>query len=542
MAVCPRHGWSFIRIPDKESLITESGKLQTLDILLCRLKTQGHRVLIYSQMTRMIDLLEEYMVYRKHTYMRLDGSSKISERRDMVADFQSRTDIFVFLLSTRAGGLGINLTAADTVIFYDSDWNPTVDQQAMDRAHRLGQTKQVTVYRLICQGSIEERILQRAKEKSEIQRVVISGGNFKPDTLKPKEVVGLLLDDDELENKLRFRQEEKRDLEECSKVKDRKRKREKYAEKVQKKGEESEPKRGKEVNLVIAHAPSADNSNLSADGEDSFISVDMDSAMPSPFSERESMRDGTSTGEPKAINGQRIEMRDAQTLKRRGKRRLLRAGVSRGADRKASGWDHSGQRPSIELQTGSLPPPDAEGDESSSDMLVIVDDLASSSAHQSRATNSPASVSGSVSDNVNGISAQDTAGPGRGRSGRSRGRPKGSGGGAKSAGKGRGRKSTAGSAAAIAGAMAGAAAASAAAYAAYGYSMGKGLPTAGTLQPALGRSGAAPAASSPAFSPGSSSSPQAKRGASTPSPHKHSAHAGHGSARKGKGPAGPGSQ
>lgn len=111
------------------------------------------------------------MWHRKHRYMRLDGSSKISARRDMVADFQKRDDIFVFLLSTRAGGLGINLTAADTVIFYDSDWNPTVDQQAMDRAHRLGQTKQVTVYRLICKGTIEERILQRAREKSEVSGV-----------------------------------------------------------------------------------------------------------------------------------------------------------------------------------------------------------------------------------------------------------------------------------------------------------------------------------------------------------------------------------
>ncbi|TDH00275.1 hypothetical protein EPR50_G00186630 [Perca flavescens] len=484
MALYPRHGWSFIRIPDKESLITESGKLHTLDILLSRLKAQGHRVLIYSQMTRMIDLLEEYMVYRKHTYMRLDGSSKISERRDMVADFQSRTDIFVFLLSTRAGGLGINLTAADTVIFYDSDWNPTVDQQAMDRAHRLGQTKQVTVYRLICQGSIEERILQRAKEKSEIQRVVISGGNFKPDTLKPKEVVSLLLDDDELEKKLRQRQEEKRQLEECSKVKERKRKREKYAEKQQKKNnEESEVKKKREVNLVISHAPSADNSNLSADGDDSFISVEMDSAMPSPFSE--------------------ISL-------------------------------------SSELQPGSLPP-DADADESSSDMLVIVDDPVSS-APQSRATNSPSSVSGSVSDNMNGVSASETISPGRGRSGRSRGRPKGSGGGAKSGGKGRGRKSTAGSAAAMAGAMAGAAAASAAAYAAYGYSVSKaGLAASSPLQPSLGRSG-----TSPAFNPSRSSSPQAKGGASTPSPNKQLAHShhhsSHGTVRKGKGPGGPGAR
>ncbi|XP_034084375.1 LOW QUALITY PROTEIN: chromatin-remodeling ATPase INO80 [Gymnodraco acuticeps] len=483
MALYPRHGWSYIRIPDKESLITDSGKLHTLDILLSRLKNQGHRVLIYSQMTRMIDLLEEYMVYRKHIYMRLDGSSKISERRDMVADFQSRTDIFVFLLSTRAGGLGINLTAADTVIFYDSDWNPTVDQQAMDRAHRLGQTKQVTVYRLICQGSIEERILQRAKEKSEIQRVVISGGNFKPDTLKPKEVVSLLLDDDELEKKLRQRQDEKKQLEECSKVKERKRKREKYAEK-HKKNEETENKKKKEVNLVISHAHSADNSNLSADGDDSFISMDMDSAMPSPFSE--------------------ISL-------------------------------------SSELQPGSLPP-DADADESSSDMLVIVDDPVSS-AHQSRATNSPSSVSGSASDNMNGVSASDAVSPGRGRSGRSRGRPKGSGGGTKSGGKGRGRKSTAGSAAAMAGAMAGAAAASAAAFAAYGYSVSKGLAASSPLQPSLGRSG-----TSPAFNPSRSSSPQARGGASTPSPHKQlapshqhhssSSSSSHGTVRKGKGPAG----
>ncbi|KAH9643982.1 hypothetical protein HF086_004243, partial [Spodoptera exigua] len=219
---------------DKNQLVSDAGKLTALDSLLKRLKERGHRVLIYSQMTKMIDLLEEYMWHRKHKYMRLDGSSKISARRDMVADFQARTDIFVFLLSTRAGGLGINLTAADTVIFYDSDWNPTVDQQAMDRAHRLGQTKQVTVYRLICKGTIEERIMQRAREKkgneillvlgistgkfcfcfASIQRMVISGGNFKPDTLKPKEVVSLLLDDEEIELKYRQKSEEKKMMEE----------------------------------------------------------------------------------------------------------------------------------------------------------------------------------------------------------------------------------------------------------------------------------------------------------------------------------------
>ncbi|NWI17988.1 INO80 ATPase, partial [Crypturellus soui] len=437
LGITPQNGWSFIRIPDKESLITDSGKLYALDLLLTRLKSQGHRVLIYSQMTRMIDLLEEYMVYRKHTYMRLDGSSKISERRDMVADFQNRNDIFVFLLSTRAGGLGINLTAADTVIFYDSDWNPTVDQQAMDRAHRLGQTKQVTVYRLICKGTIEERILQRAKEKSEIQRMVISGGNFKPDTLKPKEVVSLLLDDEELEKKLRQRQEEKRQQEETNRVKERKRKREKYAEK-KKKEDELDGKRKKEgMNLVIPFVPSADNSNLSADGDDSFISVD--SAMPSPFSE--------------------ISI-------------------------------------SSELHMGSIPP-----DESSNDMLVIVDDPASS-APQSRATNSPASITGSVSDTINGVSVQDTPLSGRGQSSRNRGRPKAANSGSKSTGKSRSRKSTAGSAAAMAGAKAGAAAASAAAYAAYGYNVSKGMSASSPLQTAIIRpSGLAD------FGPSSASSP-----------------------------------
>ncbi|KAJ1883984.1 putative DNA helicase ino80, partial [Kickxella alabastrina] len=136
-------GLTDIWMPSMDKLIRYSGKMAVLDRLLVRLKQEGHRVLLYFQMTKMIDLFEEYLAYRKYTYLRLDGSSKISDRRDMVMDWQTRDDIFIFLLSTRAGGLGINLTAADTVIFFESDWNPTVDSQAMDRAHRLGQTKQV---------------------------------------------------------------------------------------------------------------------------------------------------------------------------------------------------------------------------------------------------------------------------------------------------------------------------------------------------------------------------------------------------------------
>ncbi|KAK4775981.1 hypothetical protein SAY87_023942 [Trapa incisa] len=188
---------------DPSKLLTDSGKLQTLDLLLKRLRAENHRVLLFAQMTKMLNILEDYMNYRKYRYLRLDGSSTIMDRRDMVRDFQHRSDIFVFLLSTRAGGLGINLTAADTVIFYESDWNPTLDLQAMDRAHRLGQTKDVTVYRLICKETVEEKILQRAGQKNAVQQLVMTGKHVQGDLLAPEDVVSLLLDDAQLEQKLR---------------------------------------------------------------------------------------------------------------------------------------------------------------------------------------------------------------------------------------------------------------------------------------------------------------------------------------------------
>ncbi|XP_058204448.1 chromatin-remodeling ATPase INO80 isoform X1 [Rhododendron vialii] len=188
---------------DPAKMLTDSGKLQTLDILLKRLRAENHRVLLFAQMTKMLNIIEDYMNYRKYRYLRLDGSSTIMDRRDMVRDFQHRNDIFVFLLSTRAGGLGINLTAADTVIFYESDWNPTLDLQAMDRAHRLGQTKDVTVYRLICKETVEEKILQRASQKNAVQQLVMTGGHVQGDLLAPEDVVSLLIDDAQLEQKLK---------------------------------------------------------------------------------------------------------------------------------------------------------------------------------------------------------------------------------------------------------------------------------------------------------------------------------------------------
>ncbi len=201
-----RSRYTNIHVPSMRRFVTDSGKLAKLDQLLRELKHGGHRVLLYFQMTRMIDLMEEYLTYRNYKYLRLDGSTKLEDRRDTVHDFQTRPDIFIFLLSTRAGGLGINLTAADTVIFYDSDWNPTIDSQAMDRAHRLGQTKQVTVYRMITRSTIEERIRKRALQKEEVQRVVISGGsgagvdfNTRSKENRTKDIALWLADDEQAE-------------------------------------------------------------------------------------------------------------------------------------------------------------------------------------------------------------------------------------------------------------------------------------------------------------------------------------------------------
>ncbi|KAI0785971.1 SNF2 family N-terminal domain-containing protein [Abortiporus biennis] len=188
-----------MQVPEAKRLIYDSAKLARLDTLLQELKRGDHKVLVYFQMTRMMDLMEEYLIYRQYKYLRLDGSSKLEDRRDMVMEWQTRPDIFVFLLSTRAGGLGINLTAADTVIFYDHDWNPSNDAQAMDRAHRLGQTRQVTVYRLITKGTIDERIVQLARVKKDVQDIVVGNKNF-TDVTKPSEIVQLLLNEDQLTN------------------------------------------------------------------------------------------------------------------------------------------------------------------------------------------------------------------------------------------------------------------------------------------------------------------------------------------------------
>ncbi|XP_059772807.1 chromodomain-helicase-DNA-binding protein 1 isoform X2 [Balaenoptera ricei] len=157
-----------------QHLIRSSGKLILLDKLLIRLRERGNRVLIFSQMVRMLDILAEYLKYRQFPFQRLDGSIKGELRKQALDHFNAEgSEDFCFLLSTRAGGLGINLASADTVVIFDSDWNPQNDLQAQARAHRIGQKKQVNIYRLVTKGSVEEDILERAKKKMVLDHLVI---------------------------------------------------------------------------------------------------------------------------------------------------------------------------------------------------------------------------------------------------------------------------------------------------------------------------------------------------------------------------------
>ncbi|XP_036624511.1 chromodomain-helicase-DNA-binding protein 1-like isoform X1 [Trichosurus vulpecula] len=160
-----------------DHLIEASGKLYLLDKLLSFLYTRDHRVLLFSQMTHMLDILQDYMDYRGYSYERLDGSVRGEERHLAIKNF-GQQPIFVFLLSTKAGGVGMNLTAADTVIFVDSDFNPQNDLQAIARAHRIGQKKSVKIIRLIGRDTVEEIIYRRAASKLRLTNAIIEGGHL----------------------------------------------------------------------------------------------------------------------------------------------------------------------------------------------------------------------------------------------------------------------------------------------------------------------------------------------------------------------------
>ncbi|XP_061388669.1 helicase domino [Musca vetustissima] len=166
------------QFPDPRLIQYDCGKLQTLDGLLKQLKYNHHRVLIFTQMTKMLDVLEAFLNYHGHIYLRLDGATKVEQRQILMERFNTDKRIFCFILSTRSGGVGINLTGADTVIFYDSDWNPTMDAQAQDRCHRIGQTRDVHIYRLVSEKTIEVNILKKANQKRMLSDMAIEGGNF----------------------------------------------------------------------------------------------------------------------------------------------------------------------------------------------------------------------------------------------------------------------------------------------------------------------------------------------------------------------------
>ncbi|KAM9522859.1 chromodomain-helicase-DNA-binding protein 5-like isoform 5-T5 [Salvelinus alpinus] len=162
---------------DGNQLVKSSGKLTLLQKMLRKLKDEGHRVLIFSQMTKMLDLLEDFLEYEGYKYERIDGGVTGGLRQEAIDRFNAPgAQQFCFLLSTRAGGLGINLATADTVIIYDSDWNPHNDIQAFSRAHRIGQNKKVMIYRFVTRASVEERITQVAKRKMMLTHLVVRPG------------------------------------------------------------------------------------------------------------------------------------------------------------------------------------------------------------------------------------------------------------------------------------------------------------------------------------------------------------------------------
>lgn len=156
-----------------------AGKFELLDRILPKFRATGHRVLMFFQMTQIMNIMEDFLRLRGITYLRLDGSTKADDRSELLKEFNAPdSPYFCFLLSTRAGGLGLNLQTADTVIIYDSDWNPHQDLQAQDRAHRIGQKNEVRILRLISSKSVEEKILERAQFKLDMDGKVIQAGKF----------------------------------------------------------------------------------------------------------------------------------------------------------------------------------------------------------------------------------------------------------------------------------------------------------------------------------------------------------------------------
>ncbi|KAF8819138.1 SWI2/SNF2 SRCAP/Ino80 [Cardiosporidium cionae] len=167
--------------PFPSQLQDDSGKMIVLAKLMKSLHREGHRCLLFTQFTKLLDVLENFINFLGFTYVRLDGSTKVEMRQKIVTRFNENIRIFLFISSTRSGGIGLNLTGADVVIFYDTDWNPAMDRQAMDRCHRIGQTRDVHVYRLVCEHTIEENIWKKQLQKRQLDEIVIDQGQFTSD-------------------------------------------------------------------------------------------------------------------------------------------------------------------------------------------------------------------------------------------------------------------------------------------------------------------------------------------------------------------------
>ncbi|KAL0207656.1 hypothetical protein P9112_012284 [Eukaryota sp. TZLM1-RC] len=208
------------------SLVEASGKLMLLDRLLSKLFQRGSKVLVFSQMVRMLDILSEYLTFRNYKFQRLDGSMRSLDRKKAMDKFNAPdSEYFCFLLSTRAGGLGINLTAADVVVIFDSDWNPQNDLQAEARAHRIGQKKVVKIFRVVSKDSVEEEVLERAKKKLVLDHVVIQTMSQSSSvTVDPKKSSASMFDKSDINQILKFGAKElftESDVDATSKVEER---------------------------------------------------------------------------------------------------------------------------------------------------------------------------------------------------------------------------------------------------------------------------------------------------------------------------------
>eukprot|EP01034_Spumella_vulgaris_P021358 gene21358-27388_t len=232
-----------------EDIVEASGKMKVLDKLLAALKAKGHRVVLFSQFTRTLDIISDYLDMRGYRHTRLDGSTNRVMREVRINLFnREKSNLFVFCLSTRAGGEGVNLFTADTVILFDSDWNPQVDIQAMARVHRIGQKKIVHIYRLVTTGTVEERIVQRAQKKLFLDVMVNRGSSAQALRL-----------DDTPETKEEEEEEEEKEEEES---KDKKRKLQKGAD-----DKDDKKKRSSRSESSSKDVPDADAVDTSADAE-----------------------------------------------------------------------------------------------------------------------------------------------------------------------------------------------------------------------------------------------------------------------------------